>query len=152
MDIDKIKQLIEMLEDSSLSELDLKDDDGHIRLNRAVATAPVQTIAMPAPAAVAAPIAAPAAPAAAPAPTAPAAVSGHQVKSPMVGTFYQAPSPDAKPFVTEGQSVKQGDVICIIEAMKMMNHIEADTSGTVKSILVKDGEAVEFDQPLVIIE
>jgi acetyl-coA carboxylase, biotin carboxyl carrier protein len=112
-----------------------------------VAAPAVQYTAAPTP--VAAPAAAPAA-----APSAPAnnEVSGHAVLSPMVGTFYRSPSPDAKPFIEVGQSVKVGDALCIVEAMKMMNRIESDKAGVVKAILVNDGEAVEFDQKLVIIE
>ena len=107
-----------------------------------LAAAPVAPVAAPA----AAPVAA--APAEAPA----AEISGHQVRSPMVGTFYRSPSPEAKAFVEVGQTVKVGDALCIVEAMKMMNRIEADKAGVVKAILVNDGEAVEFDQPLIVIE
>ena len=108
----------------------------------------VQPIYVPQPAPVPVPAAAPAAPVAE---AAPAPVSGHSVKSPMVGTFYRSSSPGAAPFVEVGQSVKAGDVICIVEAMKMMNQIEADKAGVIEEILVKDGEPVEFDQPLVVI-
>lgn len=100
----------------------------------------------------AAPAQAAAAPAAAPAAEAPAAISGHIVRSPMVGTFYRTPSPDAKSFVEVGQKVNAGDPLCIVEAMKMMNQIEADKSGVVKAILVENGQPVEFDEPLVVIE
>merc|ERR1712185_105982 len=105
---------------------------------------------MPAPAP-AAPVAAAPAPAAAAPAAADDTPAGHAVRSPMVGTFYQSPSPDAAAFVTVGQTINKGDVVCIVEAMKMMNQIEADQSGTVEAILVKDGEPVEFDQPLIII-
>ncbi|MEZ8826643.1 acetyl-CoA carboxylase biotin carboxyl carrier protein [Vibrio amylolyticus] len=154
MDIRKIKKLIELVEESGIAELEIAEGEESVRISRygaAPAAAPVQYAA--------APVAAPAAPAPA-APAAPAAsveavpevVSGHQVLSPMVGTFYGAPSPDAKPFVKVGQQVNAGDTICIVEAMKMMNQIEADKAGVVTAILVEDGNPVEFDQPLVVIE
>ena len=153
MDIRKIKKLIELVEESGITELEVSEEEGTVRISRAtpvVAAPAVQYTAAPTP--VAAPAAAPAA-----APSAPAApvsneVSGHAVLSPMVGTFYRSPSPDAKPFIEVGQSVKVGDALCIVEAMKMMNRIESDKAGVVKAILVNDGEAVEFDQKLVIIE
>lgn len=155
MDIRKIKKLIELLEESDIGELEIKEGEESVRISRNnphahyYATAPAH---------------APAPPAAAPAP-APAASeggesasggqdsgpSGHSVKSPMVGTFYRSPSPGSAAFVEVGQHVKVGDVICIVEAMKMMNQIEADKSGVVEAILVEDGEPVEFDQPLVTI-
>ncbi|MBC7001239.1 acetyl-CoA carboxylase biotin carboxyl carrier protein [Photobacterium sp. BZF1] len=159
MDIRKIKKLIELVEESGIAELEISEGEESVRISRATApvAAPTQVFAAPAPvAAPAAPTAAPtAAPAAAPAAEAPAAAAtpaGHQVLSPMVGSFYRAPSPDAKPFVEIGQSVNAGDTLCIVEAMKMMNQIEADKAGTVVAILAEDGDAVEFDQPLVIIE
>jgi len=150
MDIRKIKKLIELVEESGITELEVSEEEGTVRISRAapvVAAPAVQYTAAPTP--VAAPAAAPAA-----APRAPAnnEVSGHAVLSPMVGTFYRSPSPDAKPFIEVGQSVKVGDALCIVEAMKMMNRIESDKAGVVKAILVNDGEAVEFDQKLVIIE
>lgn len=149
MDIRKIKKLIELVEESGITELEVQEEEGTVRISRAapaVAPAAIQYAA--------APVAPVAAPAAAAAPTeAPAAeVSGHQVRSPMVGTFYRSPSPEAKAFVEVGQTVKIGDALCIVEAMKMMNRIEADKAGVVKAILVNDGEAVEFDQPLIVIE
>lgn len=153
MDIRKIKKLIELLEESNVEELEIQEGEESVRISRgskstvAVAQAPVAapvTVAA-APAPVAAPAAAPAAPAEKAAP------AGHSVNSPMVGTFYGAPSPGAAPFISVGQSVKEGDVVCIVEAMKMMNQIEADKSGVVEAILVEDGQPVEFDQPLVII-
>ncbi|MDU6150048.1 MAG: acetyl-CoA carboxylase biotin carboxyl carrier protein [Haemophilus parainfluenzae] len=149
MDIRKIKKLIELVEESGITELEVQEEEGTVRISRAapaVAPAAIQYAA--------APVAPVAAPAAAAAPTeAPAAeVSGHQVRSPMVGTFYRSPSPEAKAFVEVGQTVKVGDALCIVEAMKMMNRIEADKAGVVKAILVNDGEAVEFDQPLIVIE
>ena len=150
MDIRKVKKLIELLEESNIAEIEIQEGEESVRISRNIAGAAVQY----APAPVAAPVAAApaAAPvAAAPAAEAPAAVSGHAVKSPMVGTFYGAPAPGAKAFVTAGQSVKKGDTICIVEAMKMMNQIEADKDGTIGEILVEDGQPVEFDQPLVTI-
>ena len=154
MDIRKIKKLIELLEESGIAELEIKEGEESVRISRqsssvaAVmpAPAPVVAAAAPAPAAAAAPAAAPA--------TAPAAggAQGHEVKSPMVGTFYRAASPTSGPFVNEGQQVSIGDTLCIIEAMKMMNQIEADKSGTIKAILVEDGSPVEFDQVLFVIE
>ena len=155
MDIRKIKKLIELVEESGIAELEISEGEESVRISRngtAPAAAPVQYAAAPAPVAAPAPTAAPA-PAAAPeAAEAPAAVTGHQVLSPMVGTFYSAPSPDAKPFVKVGQQVNAGDTLCIVEAMKMMNQIEADKSGVITAILVEDGQPVEFDQALVIIE
>lgn len=152
MDIRKIKKLIELVEESGITELEVSEEEGTVRISRAapvVAAPAVQYTAAPTP--VAAPAAVPAAPSA---PAAPVSneVSGHAVLSPMVGTFYRSPSPDAKPFIEVGQSVKVGDALCIVEAMKMMNRIESDKAGVVKAILVNDGEAVEFDQKLVIIE
>lgn len=158
MDIRKIKKLIELVEESGITELEVSEEEGTVRISRAApvaAPAAVQYVAAPAAAAPAAPAAAPApvaaaAPAAAPA--ASAEVSGHAVLSPMVGTFYRSPSPDAKAFVEVGQTVNVGDALCIVEAMKMMNRIESDKAGVVKAILVNDGDAVEFDQKLIIIE
>lgn len=152
MDIRKIKKLIELVEESGITELEVQEEEGTVRISRAapaVAPAAIQYAAAPV-TPVAAPAAAPAATAPAEAPV--AEVSGHQVRSPMVGTFYRSPSPEAKAFVEVGQTVKVGDALCIVEAMKMMNRIEADKAGVVKAILVNDGEAVEFDQPLIVIE
>ncbi len=154
MDIRKVKKLIELLEESNIDEIEIKEGEESVRISRnsaAAAAAPVY--AAPAPAA--APAAAAPAPAA-PAPAAPAAdtapaTTGHVIKSPMVGTYYQAASPGSPAFVEVGQHVKVGDVICIIEAMKMMNQIEADKAGVVEAILAEDGQPVEFDQPLVTI-
>ncbi|MFC3023178.1 acetyl-CoA carboxylase biotin carboxyl carrier protein [Vibrio zhugei] len=150
MDIRKIKKLIELVEESGVAELEISEGEESVRISRnTAAPAPVHYTAAPAPAPVAQ--AAPAAqPAATPAPAAQPA--GHQVLSPMVGTFYGAPSPDASPFVTVGQSVNVGDTLCIVEAMKMMNQIEADKAGVVTAVLLEDGQPVEFDQPLIIIE
>jgi acetyl-CoA carboxylase biotin carboxyl carrier protein len=117
MDIRKIKKLIELVEESGISELEISEGEESVRISRAAAE-----------------------------------ISGHIVRSPMVGTFYRTPSPDAKAFIEVGQKVNVGDTLCIVEAMKMMNQIEADKSGTVKAILVESGQPVEFDEPLVVIE
>ena len=151
MDIRKVKKLIELLEESDINEIEIQEGEESVRISRSSSIVAAAPVVQAAPAAVAAPAPAPAAPAAAPAAPAAPAVDGHAVNSPMVGTFYGAPSPGAAPFVSVGQSVKEGDVICIVEAMKMMNQIEADKAGTITAILVEDGEAVEFDQPLVTI-
>ena len=155
MDIRKIKKLIELVEESGITELEVSEEEGSVRISRATVAAPANvqySIPAAAPTPVAAPAAAPAPAAAAPAEAPAAEVSGHQVRSPMVGTFYRSPSPEAKAFVEVGQTVKVGDALCIVEAMKMMNRIEADKAGVVKAILVNDGEPVEFDEPLIIIE
>ncbi|MDX7990333.1 acetyl-CoA carboxylase biotin carboxyl carrier protein [Xenorhabdus sp. Reich] len=147
MDIRKIKKLIELVEESGISELEISEGEESVRISRvaAVPAMPVtqQYISAPVPAA------APVAPVAA---DKPAEISGHIVRSPMVGTFYRSPSPDAKAFIEIGQHVNQGETLCIVEAMKMMNQIEADKTGVVKAILVQDGQPVEFDEPLVVIE
>ncbi|CAM2988359.1 acetyl-CoA carboxylase biotin carboxyl carrier protein [Vibrio mytili] len=152
MDIRKIKKLIELVEESGIAELEISEGEESVRISRhgAPAPAPMHYAAAP----VAAPAAAPAPVAEAPTTTeAPAAApAGHQVLSPMVGTFYRSPSPDAGAFIEVGQQVSEGDTLCIVEAMKMMNQIEADKSGVVKAILAEDGQPVEFDQPLVVIE
>lgn len=155
MDIRKIKKLIELVEESGITELEVQEEEGTVRISRAapaVAPAAVQYAAAPvvAPTPSDAPAQAPAA--ATPAPAASDELSGHLVRSPMVGTFYRSPSPEAKAFVEVGQSVKVGDALCIVEAMKMMNRIEADKAGVVKAILINDGDAVEFDEPLIVIE
>ena len=155
MDIRKIKKLIELVEESGITELEVQEEEGTVRISRAapaVAPAAVQYAAAPvvAPTPAAAPVQAPAV--ATPAPSASDELSGHLVRSPMVGTFYRSPSPEAKAFVEVGQSVKVGDALCIVEAMKMMNRIEADKAGVVKAILINDGDAVEFDEPLIVIE
>ncbi|OBX48509.1 acetyl-CoA carboxylase biotin carboxyl carrier protein [Haemophilus haemolyticus] len=155
MDIRKIKKLIELVEESGITELEVQEEEGTVRISRAapaIAPAAVQYAAAPvsAPTPTAAPAQAPAA--ATPAPAASDELSGHLVRSPMVGTFYRSPSPEAKAFVEVGQSVKVGDALCIVEAMKMMNRIEADKAGVVKAILINDGDAVEFDEPLIVIE
>ncbi|AZD33456.1 Biotin carboxyl carrier protein of acetyl-CoA carboxylase [Pseudomonas chlororaphis subsp. aurantiaca] len=150
MDIRKVKKLIELLEESGIDELEIKEGEESVRISRHSKT-PAQQYYAPAP--MAAPAAAPAAAApaaAAAAPAAPAApaLNGSVARSPMVGTFYRKSSPTSPAFVEVGQSVKKGDTLCIVEAMKMMNHIEAETSGVIESILVEDGQPVEYDQPL----
>ncbi|MET4695786.1 acetyl-CoA carboxylase biotin carboxyl carrier protein [Endozoicomonas lisbonensis] len=148
MDIRKVKKLIELLEESGIDELEIHEGEESVRISRYSQNAPAASyVAQPAPvAAVApAPAAAPAAEAVAPAAPQP---TGHQVASPMVGTFYTAPSPSSPAFVEVGQNVKEGDVLCIVEAMKMMNQIKADKSGTIEAILVENGQPVEYDQPL----
>ncbi|MCG9650503.1 acetyl-CoA carboxylase biotin carboxyl carrier protein [Vibrio brasiliensis] len=154
MDIRKIKKLIELVEESGIAELEISEGEESVRISRngTAAPAPVQYAAAPAPVAAVAPAAAAAPAPAATEAAAPAVPAGHQVLSPMVGTFYRSPSPDAKSFVEVGQTVNAGDTLCIVEAMKMMNQIEADKSGVVTAILVEDGQPVEFDQPLVVIE
>jgi acetyl-CoA carboxylase biotin carboxyl carrier protein len=145
MDIRKVKKLIELLEESGIAELEIKEGEESVRISRQSAV--VQQMAPPV---AAAPVAVAAAPPIATA--APAEPRGHHVKSPMVGTYYGAASPTSEAFVVEGQQVNAGDTLCIIEAMKMMNQIESDKSGTVKKIMVENGSPVEFDQILFIIE
>ena len=153
MDIRKIKRLIELLDESGVNEIEIHEGEESVRITRAAA----QLAAAPAPVAAPAPPAPAAAQPAATEQAAPAEkdspeTGGHAVRSPMVGTFYRAPSPDAPPFIEEGQSVNAGDTLCIIEAMKMLNQIEADRSGIVRTVLLENGQPVEFDQPLFIIE
>ncbi|WP_109077819.1 acetyl-CoA carboxylase biotin carboxyl carrier protein [Aggregatibacter kilianii] len=154
MDIRKIKKLIELVEESGIMELEISEGEESVRINRGSPASVQYTVPVAAPAPVATP--APSAPAVSAAPAAaPAAtedVAGHKIRSPMVGTFYRSPSPEAKAFVEVGQTVKVGDALCIVEAMKMMNRIEADKAGVVKAILVNDGDPVEFDEPLIVIE
>ena len=155
MDIRKIKKLIELVEESGITELEVQEEEGTVRISRAapaVAPAAVQYAAAPVVAPTPATAPAQALAAATPAPAASDELSGHLVRSPMVGTFYRSPSPEAKAFVEVGQPVKVGDALCIVEAMKMMNRIEADKAGVVKAILINDGDAVEFDEPLIVIE
>jgi acetyl-CoA carboxylase biotin carboxyl carrier protein len=153
MDLRKLKKLIDLVQESGIAELEITEGEEKVKIVKGGAV--VVTAATPG--ATAPPIAAAAAPAA---PTAQAAAlpaepgpgqEGHVVKAPMVGTFYRSPSPDAKPFIEVGQAVKEGDTICIIEAMKLMNEIEADASGIVKAILVENGQPVEYGQPLFIL-
>ncbi len=145
MDLRKLKTLIDLVADSGIAELEITEGEGKVRIVKFSQAAAVVPAAAPAQV-VAAPAAAPTA--AAPAPAAP---QGHQVKAPMVGTFYRSPNPNASPFVEVGQAVKEGDPLCIIEAMKLLNEIEADKSGVIKEILVENGEPVEYGQPLFII-
>lgn len=147
MDIRKVKKLIELLEESNIGEIEIKEGEDSVRISRQSYQPPAMTYAAPPPVAAAAP--APVAPESQAAESAVAAPhSDNAVLSPMVGTFYRSPGPDAPSFVEVGQTIRVGDVLCIVEAMKMMNQIEADKSGTIDAILVEDGEPVEFDQPL----
>lgn len=150
MDLRKLKTLIELVENSGIAELELTEGEEHVRISRSSSVAAPMPQMYAATPQQAAPVAAPA-PAAAAAPAEPAVPEGHVVKSPMVGTFYRAPSPGAKPFVDVGQNVNEGDTLCIIEAMKLLNEIESDKAGVVKAILVENGQAVEFGQPLFLI-
>ena len=151
MDLRKLKTLIDLVSESNVSELEITEAEGTVRIVKAVnnpvvmapVAAPVAMVAASAPAA--------AAPVVPPAPDAPPEVLGHVAKSPMVGTFYRASSPGAKSFVEVGSVVKEGDAICIIEAMKILNEIEADASGTITQIMVENGQAVEFGQPMFVI-
>lgn len=150
MDIRKIKKLIELVEESGISELEITEGEESVRIHRSSnAGAAIQYA--PPPAAVPPPPVAQAAQAA-PAVESPAEMTGHIVRSPMVGTFYRSSSPGSKSFVEEGQKVNVGDTLCIVEAMKMMNQIEADKAGVIKQILVENQEPVEFDQPMFVIE
>ena len=146
MDIRKVKKLIELLEESDIAEIEIHENEESVRISRASTLAPTMIAA---PAAVAAPAAAPAA--AATGPAAREELEGHIIRSPMVGTFYRAPSPGAKPFVEEGQTVSSGETLCIIEAMKILNQIESDKSGKVVEILVENGQPVEYNEPLFVI-
>jgi acetyl-CoA carboxylase biotin carboxyl carrier protein len=143
MDIRKIKKLMELVEQSGINELEVREGEESIRLSKAPAGVMMTPVAAPA---AAAPVTAPTT-----APAAPAQPAGYTQTAPMVGTFYRAASPDSAPFVDVGKQVAAGDVICIIEAMKLMNQIEADKAGVVAAILVEDGQPVEFGQPLVVI-
>ncbi len=147
MDIRKVKKLIELLETSDIAEIEIKEGEEAVRISRSFSV--MNTVVAPTTAPAAAP--APSPVAAAEEKLAPQTTSGHVVSSPMVGTFYRSPSPSSPPFVEIGTHVKAGDVVCIIEAMKMMNQIEAEKAGIIEAILVNDGEPVEFDQPLVTI-
>ncbi|KMV71237.1 MULTISPECIES: acetyl-CoA carboxylase biotin carboxyl carrier protein [Erwiniaceae] len=157
MDIRKIKKLIELVEESGIAELEISEGEESVRISRSPANTgyPMMQQAYAAPMqqapALAAAVAPAATEAAAPVAAAPE-VTGHTVRSPMVGTFYRTPSPDAKPYIEVGQKVNVGDTLCIVEAMKMMNQIEADKAGVVKAILIESGQPVEFDEPMVIIE
>jgi acetyl-CoA carboxylase biotin carboxyl carrier protein len=150
MDIRKIKTLITLLEESNIAELEIREGDDSVRISRASSAVPVQLSAPVTPATPAVTVS-PGPASSAPAPAdadSPADLPGHLVRSPMVGTFYKAPSPNADNFVEVGQQVKAGDVLCIIEAMKMMNQIKSDKAGTVEAILLDNGQPVEFDQPM----
>ena len=152
MDLRKLKTLIELVESSGIAELEIEEGEERVRITRAVASSPPpSTVVLPA----GLPVAAAAAPlGAAPGPAPAAALvepEGHQVRSPMVGTFYRAASPGAKPFVEVGDTVQIGDTLCIIEAMKLMNEIESDKAGVIKQVLVENGQPVEFGQPLVVV-
>lgn len=151
MDIRKIKKLIELVEESGIAELEITEGEESVRISRGMVATQVAPVAYAAPQVAAAPVAA--APSAAPS-SAPAAaeLSGHVLRSPMVGAFYRSSGPDSAPFVEVGQQVKVGDPLCIVEAMKMMNQIQSDKAGVIKNILVENGDTVEFDQPLFVIE
>jgi acetyl-CoA carboxylase biotin carboxyl carrier protein len=152
MDLRKVKALIDLVEKSGIAELEITEGEERVRITRHAMAPPAMAMAAPMPMAV--PVAAaPQAPAAAdPAPAAAAAEpEGHTLKSPMVGTFYRAASPGAKPFVELGQTVAEGDTLCIIEAMKLLNEIEADKAGVVKAILAENGQPVEYGEPLFVI-
>ena len=152
MDLRKLKKLIDLVQESGIAELEITEGEEKVKIVKggvvSMTAAPAAVAAVPA--AATPTVAAATAPAAAAEPP-PQGQEGHVVKAPMVGTFYRSPSPDAKPFVEVGQAVKEGDTICIIEAMKLMNEIEADASGTVKAILVENGQPVEYGQPLFIL-
>jgi acetyl-CoA carboxylase biotin carboxyl carrier protein len=152
MDIRKVKKLIELLEESNISEIEIQEGEESVRISRhpngvSWPQPPMPQYAAPQPAqSQTAP-----SPAVEPTAEAPATYQGHALTSPMVGTFYRSPAPGSKPFMEVGQSVKKGETVCIVEAMKMMNQIEADRDGVIEAILVEDGEPVEFDQPMLII-
>ena len=156
MDLRKLKKLIDLVQESGIAELEITEGEEKVKIVKggAVSITPASAAALgltPAGTPELRPARPPAAPTAAGAAEPPAAQEGHVVKSPMVGTFYRSPSPDAKAFVEVGQAVKEGQTICIIEAMKLMNEIEADAAGTVKAILVENGQPVEYGQPLFIL-
>ncbi len=152
MDIRKVKKLIELLEESNISEIEIQEGEESVRISRhpngvSWPQAPLPQYAAPQPSqGQPAPVTA-----SEPAEEAPATYQGHALTSPMVGTFYRSPAPGSKAFVEVGQSVKKGETVCIVEAMKMMNQIEADRDGVIEAILIEDGEPVEFDQPMLII-
>lgn len=141
MDLRKIKTLIDLVESSGIAELEISEGEERVRISRSIAQ-PQQMYASPPQVVASVPL---------PPAAAPAAPEGHIVKSPMVGSFYRCPSPGAKSFVEVGQAIQEGETVCIIEAMKLLNEIEADKSGTIKAILVENGQAVEYGQPLFII-
>jgi acetyl-CoA carboxylase biotin carboxyl carrier protein len=151
MDLRKLKKLIDLVEESGIAELEVTEGEEKVRIAKhaSPSAAPLTYVSAPQP--MAAPLAAPAPAAVAAAPAAPAAPEGHVVKSPMVGTFYRSSAPGAESFVKEGDTVSVGDTLCLIEAMKLMNEIEADAAGTIKAILVENGQPVEYGQPLFVI-
>lgn len=151
MDIRKVKKLIELLEESGIAELEINEGEESVRISRYSSSAPPAPVNYAVPPAPAPAAAAPSAPAAAESEEE-SLPSGHIVKSPMVGTYYSSPSPGSKPFVSVGDTVSAGDTICIVEAMKILNQIEADVSGTIKAILADNAQPVEYGQPLMIIE
>jgi acetyl-CoA carboxylase biotin carboxyl carrier protein len=142
MDLRKLKTLIDLVQNSGISELEISEGDEKIRIAKQIAMPAPTTFAMSAPIAPSAPVLIDAAP---------TETEGHVVKAPMVGTFYRSGSPDSPAFIEVGQSVKQGDTLCIIEAMKLMNEIESDASGTIKAILVENGQPVEYGQPMFVL-
>jgi acetyl-CoA carboxylase biotin carboxyl carrier protein len=150
MDLRKLKKLIDLVQESGIAELEITEGEERVKIVRG-GQVEVSPVGAPVPA-VALAVAAPPAAQAAPTPEAPPAPEAHVVKSPMVGTFYRAPSPDAAPFVEVGDTVKAGQTVCIIEAMKLMNEIEADQDGVIKAILVENGPPVEYGEPLIVFE
>lgn len=152
MDIRKIKKLIELVEDTGVAEIEIKEGEESVRITRTHQSSAQQPMYIPMPGMYPGAAPAPAAPEAEPEPAKDALPEGHIIKSPMVGTFYRAPSPGSPEFSAEGQSVSVGDTLCIIEAMKMLNQIECDKTGVLKAILVDNGQPVEFGQPLFVIE
>ncbi len=154
MDIRKIKKLIELLDDSGIAEIEIKEGEESLRISRGTVTAaaPVSVTHTPVAAPAPAPVAASSSNSLSPPVTESSLPAGHIIESPMVGTFYSAPSPGSPPFAKVGSSVNVGDTLCIVEAMKMMNQIEADKAGVVKAILPQDGQPVEYGEPLVVIE
>lgn len=160
MDLRKLKTLIDLVAESGIAELEITEGEGKVRIVKHTAPAPATYLPQPAVAVASAPLqaapmaAAPVAPpaAAAPTPAEPAAPAGQVIKSPMVGTFYRSANPNSAPFVDVGSAVKAGDTLCIIEAMKLMNEIDAEVTGTVKAVLVENGQPVEYGQPLFVIE
>jgi acetyl-CoA carboxylase biotin carboxyl carrier protein len=152
MDLRKLKKLIDLVQESGIAELEITEGEEKVRIVKGGRVVSETTVAAPGPAPVPASLPAPAAPAAPAAPDAALQVEGHVLKSPMVGTFYRAPSPGAKAFVEVGDSVKAGQTVCIIEAMKLLNEIEADKDGVVKAILAENGQPVEYGEPLLVID
>lgn len=153
MDLRKLKKLIDLVEESGIAELEITEGEEKVRISRSTPSMQMPAIAMPppqpAPAPAIIPQAAPVTPATAAAEILP---QGHMVKSPMVGTFYRSSAPGSNPFVEVGQAVKEGDTLCIIEAMKLLNEIESDKSGVIKAVLVENGQPVEYGEPLFVIE